>query len=423
MVKLELMQNRKLKILLIYFVFFGIIFLSFSAGFSAGQNQPKNILISGVENIGSSTPKGADFGVFWEAWQTIEENYYKNSEVSVQDKVYGAVSGLVKSLGDPYSEFFPPAEGKKFEEDIQGNFGGIGAELGIEEDRLVVISPLKDSPAARADLKAKDIILAVDSKPTQGLGINEAVQNIRGEVGSKVILTVFREGWEKPKDITITREVITIPTLEYEMKEDGIFYVNLYSFNSNSNPLFYEAMTKALSAGSKGMILDLRDNPGGFLQVAVDLAGWFMPRGTLVVSERDKSGETIKLYSTGNAALKNFPVVVLVNGGSASASEILAGALRDQRKIKLVGEKTYGKGTVQQLIPLQGDSSVKITIANWILPKGGVIEEKGIEPDYEVKITEKDFDAKKDPQFQKALEILKEEILKNKSTIFRLGDN
>ena len=373
--------------------------------------------------MGSSTEKNADFAVFWEAWQTIEENYYKNTEVSSQDKVYGAVSGLVKSLGDPYSEFFSPPDGKKFEEDIQGNFGGIGAELGIRDNELVVISPLKDSPAFRAELKAKDIILAVDSRPTQGIPIDEAVSDIRGEVGTKVVLTVFREGWEKPQDITITREIIVIPTLEYEMIDGGIAYVNLYSFNANSNPLFFQSMTKALSSGSKGIILDLRNNPGGFLQVAVDLAGWFLPRGTLVVSERDKSGETVKLYSTGNAALEKIPVVVLINNGSASASEILAGALHDQRQTKLVGEKTYGKGTVQQLLPLKDDSSIKVTIANWVLPNGGIIEGEGIKPDFEIERTEEDFKKDEDPQLDKAIEVLKDEISKNKSTIFRLGEN
>ena len=394
--------------------------MSFSAGFSAGQNQPKNITISGVDNLGTTTEKNADFSVFWEAWQTIEENYYKNTEVSSQDKVYGAVSGLVHSLGDPYSEFFSPPDGKKFEEDIQGNFGGIGAELGLRDDQLVVISPLKDSPAFRAELKAKDAILAVDSRPTQGLPIDEAVSNIRGEVGTKVVLTIFREGWEKPKDITIVREVITIPTLEYEMKGGSIAYVNLYSFNANSESLFRRSMTKALTSGSKGMILDLRDNPGGFLQVAVDLAGWFLPRGTLVVSEKDKTGEMTKLYSAGNSALKKFPVVVLINNGSASASEILAGALQDQRKIKLVGETTYGKGTVQQLLPLKDNSSIKVTIANWVLPSGHIIEGEGIQPDFEVKRTEKDFENEKDPQLDKAIEVLKDEITENKNTVFHL---
>jgi len=414
------MKKTYLRVLFTIFTLGGIVLLSFSAGFSAGRNQPKNITITGVENLDSSTEENADFGVFWEAWQTIEENFYKNGEISNQNKVYGAVNGLIQSLGDPYSEFFVPSDGKKFEEDIQGNFGGIGAELGIREEKLVIISPLKDSPAARADLRAKDIILAVDSSPTQGLPIDEAVKNIRGEVGTKVTLTIFRGGWEKPTDFEITREIISIPTLEYEMKNGDIAYVNLYSFNSNSNPLFYQSMVKALSSGSKGLILDLRDNPGGFLQVAVDLAGWFLPRGTLVVSETNKEGKSDKLYSVGNAALKNLPVVVLVNGGSASASEILAGALRDQRGIKLVGEKTYGKGTVQQLLQLKDRSSIKITIANWVLPNGDIIEGEGITPDFEVAITEEDIENEKDPQLEKAIEILNGEISKNNNTVFHL---
>ena len=329
---------------------------------------------------------------------------------------------MVHSLGDPHTEFFNPEDGKKFEEDIQGNFGGIGAEIGTRDDHLTVISPLKGSPAEKAGLKPKDIILAINTSSTENLNVEEAIGFIRGEIGSKVTLTIFRDGWEKPRDFAIVRENIVIPTLEFEMKEGNIAYIRLDSFNANANLLFYKAIVQVLSNGSKGIVLDLRNDPGGYLQVAVDIAGWFLPRGTLVVKEVSKKSEEQKLFSSGNASLKDFPVVILVNSGSASASEILAGALRDHRGIKLIGETTFGKGTVQQIETLKDGSSIKITVANWVLPKGGIIEGKGLTPDYEIKLSDDDIDKDKDPQFDKAIEILKSEIKKNNDTLFKLDD-
>ena len=305
---------------------------------------------------------------------------------------------------------------EKFQEDIQGNFGGIGAEIGVKKNQLMVIAPLKDTPASRAGLKSGDKIFKINATSTEGMAVDEAVQLIRGPKKSEVILTIFRDGWDQTQDFKIIRDTILIPTLDYSMKDDNIAYFQLYSFNANAEQLFYQSVAKALlSEGARGMILDLRDNPGGYLDVAVNLAGWFVPRGTLVVKEESSAGVLQELKASGNAALVKFPVVVLINGGSASASEILAGALRDNRGIKLVGEKSFGKGTVQELIPLRDNSYLKLTIAHWVLPSGKILENGGLDPDIEVKRTDDDIKNERDPQLDKAMEVLKSEIQNSKS--------
>lgn len=383
----------------------------FYLGFYRGTLYPREIIVKGIDNIGDEGVN-VDFGIFWQAWEKLKENYISSESVKDQDLVYGAVAGMVDALKDPNTVFFPPEDAEKFEEDVSGSFGGIGAEIGIRNDQLVVVAPLKDSPAERAGLKSNDKILLVDKAQTAGLQVNEAVKMIRGEVGTQVTLTILRNGWSEPREFTITRETIHVPTLDWEMTKDKLAHFKLYSFNENASLLFYQSIIKTLANNGRGMILDLRNNPGGYLEVAVNLAGWFLDRGELVVTERFGSGKETTFRARGNGALKDFPVVVLVNQGSASASEILAGVLRDQRGAKLVGEKTFGKGSVQEVFPLQGNSSLKVTIAHWVLPSGQIIEKTGLIPDFEVKLTDEDKEAGKDPQLEKALEVLKAELPK-----------
>ncbi|MBU6500968.1 MAG: S41 family peptidase [Patescibacteria group bacterium] len=385
---------------------------SFYFGFSEGKKVPNTILVKGVSNINQGQPADVNFNTFWQAWQIINDSYLRNASTSAQDKVHGAVNGLVNSLGDRYSEFFNPKDNQQFQENVDGNFGGIGAELGIKNDQLVVIAPLKDTPAMKAGLMAGDAILAIDASSTDGISIDDAVNSIRGLEGSSVKLTIMRDGWDKPKDFSITRGNIAIPTLDTKTVGGDLTQIQLYGFNANADSLFYQAMFKAVTNGSKGLILDLRGNPGGYLEVAVDLAGWFLPRGKLVVSEAGRSGTNQEFRASGNAALADFPTVVLIDGGSASASEILAGALRDQRNIKLIGETSFGKGTVQQLMPLSDGSSIKLTVAHWVLPSGHILENGGLKPDYEVPLNASDTTAGKDPQLDKAIEILHSEISK-----------
>jgi carboxyl-terminal processing protease len=382
------------------------------AGYEAGVRNPKTIVVKGVTGTDGNATTDADFGIFWQAWEMIDETHLNAKEIGADERVYGAIKGLVGALKDPHSLYLEPGESKQFEEDIRGSFGGIGAELGIRKERLVIIAPLKDTPASRAGLRSGDVILRVNATSTDGIPIDEAVRMIRGKEGTEVTLTIFRESWEKTRDIKITRERITIPTLDFEMKEGDIAYIRLHSFNGNVGALFYQSIVKASVEGARGLVLDLRNNPGGFLDVAVSLAGWFLPRGTLVVSEEGRVGTINELRATGNGALANFPVAVLINEGSASASEILAGALRDHRKVKLIGAKSFGKGTVQQLVDLRDNSSLKLTIAHWVLPSGAVLEGKGLEPDIPVELTEEDVEEKRDPQLDKALEVVKEEMKK-----------
>ncbi|HUX35840.1 MAG TPA: S41 family peptidase [Candidatus Paceibacterota bacterium] len=382
----------------------------FAIGYKYGKMFPQTVEVKDVSNATEGQPSSVDFGTFWQTWQIIGQNYLNASKIKSQDEVYGAIDGLVKSLNDPYSVFLPPQQNEKFQEDVQGNFGGIGVEIGMKKNQLVVVAPLKDTPGMRAGLKPGDMILKINATSTDGLSIDEAVNLIRGPENTDVTLNIFRDGWDKPRDFKITRATIMVPTLDMTMESGNIAYIQLYQFNANASYLFSNAANKALSQGAKGIVLDLRNNPGGYLDVAVDLGGWFLPKQTLIVKEESGTGDTQSLYAEGNGALKNIPVVVLINGGSASASEILAGALRDDRGVKLIGEKSFGKGTVQQLIPLRDGSTIKLTIAHWVLPSGKILENGGLDPDVEVKMTDDDIANKKDPQLDKALEVLRGEI-------------
>ena len=397
-------------IILIVAMLGGIFYYGYQSGYQKGVENPKTLIIRGVANLENGKEEGIDFNVFWEAWKVIQDKYVKAGEIENQDLVYGAVSGLIDSLKDPNSVFMPPSDAKKFGEDISGEFSGIGAEIGIKNDQLIIIAPLKGTPADRAGLKPGDKILKVDDKLTQGLSVDEAIKIIRGKKGTEVILTISRDSWNETKEISIIRDIIQIPTLDFEMKEGDIAYFHLYNFYENAPMLFYQSVVKAAFQNPKGVILDLRNNPGGYLEVAVNLAGWFLKNGKVVVSEEFRSGEKQEFKARGNEFLSKIPIVVLINEGSASASEILAGALRDHRDIKLVGKKSFGKGTVQELQELKDGSVIKITVAHWLLPSGHIIEKNGLQPDYEIELTEEDAEKKKDPQLEKAMEILKSQI-------------
>lgn len=359
----------------------------------------------------------ADFSLFWKTWNAFKENYIHSKDLTDQEMLYGAIAGMVGSANDPYSVFFEPSDAKKFEQDLSGNFGGIGAEIDIRNNQLIVVAPLKDTPAERAGLKSGDKIIKINDTFSNTLvTVEEAIKLIRGPKGTTVVLAILREGWESPKEFSIIRDNIVITTLDWEMlalseaEGNKIAYIRLYNFNDNAPFAFYRAALPIILSGTKGIILDLRNNPGGYLETAVDLAGWFLNSGEVVVKEEFSSGKQEIFRAQGNGALHDLPTVVLVNQGSASASEILAGALRDQRGLKLVGETTFGKGTVQELKRFKDGSEMKISVAQWLLPNGEAIDKKGLTPDVVVKLTEEDIKADRDPQLDKALEILKEQI-------------
>ncbi|MBI3019912.1 MAG: S41 family peptidase, partial [Parcubacteria group bacterium] len=367
----------------------GVFVLGVSLGYA---NRPPIDKVTGLLNKESaiiSPEESVDFSPFWETWNTIDKKFMpadgeatstpeRSPQEEAKHRLWGAISGLVDSLGDPYSVFMPPSDAKIFEENIQGNFGGVGMEIGIRDNILTVIAPLKNTPAERAGILAGDKVLAIDGKPTLKMAVDEAVKIIRGEIGTTVALTIKREKDEnkkEPFEIKVERAVISIPTIDTEKRSDGIFVIKLYSFSATSPELFRNALREFVLAESDKLILDLRGNPGGYLEAAVDMASWFLPAGKVVATEDfGKSKDPIVYRSKGyNIFNDKLKMVILVNQGSASASEILAGALSEHKKAVLVGETTFGKGSVQELIKVTSDASLKLTIAHWLTPDGSWI--------------------------------------------------
>lgn len=392
-------------------VILALIAGSFGGGFWYGQNSRPSIeKVTGLQNLEEGKTADVDFNLFWDAWVRVQEKFVNRTEIDYQKMVYGAISGMVASLGDPYTLFMTPEENKDFSQVMQGNLEGIGAEVGMRKNIVTIVSPLTDSPAMKAGLQAGDKILKIDDKITDGMTIDEAVGHIRGPKGTQVTLTITRDGWTEVKEIKITRDVINIPIVKLEMKKAGdktVAYLALYHFTDNSVAEFKKVAQQILTSDAKGIILDLRNNPGGYLESSVEIASWFLPEGQMVVSEDYGNGKKQEHRSTGVDKLGSYQVVVLINQGSASASEILAGALRDNKTFKLVGAKSFGKGSVQELEQLSNGTSLKITVAKWYTPSGHSIMDDGLEPDVKVEITKEDFDNGRDPQLDKALELLK----------------
>jgi len=357
-------------------------------------------------------PEEIDLSLFWETWKKLEEKFVSPEKFDIQKMIYGAISGMVKSLEDPYTTFLNPEDSKKFLEDVTGYFEGVGMEIGIRKGQLQVVAPLEGTPAQKAGLRPGDKIIKINDTLTGDLTIDEAVNLIRGPKGTEVTLTIFREGWQTTKEIKIVRAVIEVPSLKWELKEtsegEKIAYLKLYQFSEKASFDFAKAAIEILNSPAEKIILDLRNNPGGYLEVARDISGWFLERGQTVAIEDFGQDKEQKIYKAkGNARFLQYPIVILINQGSASGSEILAAALRDNRGIKLIGEKSFGKGSVQELENLRGGSSLKITVARWLTPSGEFITDKGLEPDIKVEMTEEDYEQDRDPQLDKAIEIIK----------------
>lgn len=383
-----------------------VISTSFGLGFYFSESQRPPAPIEGVINQEISQPEGVDFSLFWDTWRVLQEKHIDKGSLNIEEMVYGAIAGMVNSLDDPYTVFLKPRDTKVFEEDVSGEFEGVGMEIGIRKSRLQVISPLEGTPAMKAGLKAGDKILAIDGDSTDGITIDEAVKTIRGPRGTEVILTVLRDEWDETKDFTIVRDVIEIPSLKLEIRDDGIAHIKIYHFSQVAGREFAESAAEILKSPAEKIIVDLRNNPGGFLEVAQYISGFFLEKGDVVLIEDFGGGEKEEYKAGGHSSLLSYPVVVLINKGSASASEILAGALRDNRGILLLGETSFGKGSVQQLEKLGEGSSVKVTIARWLTPQGTLINGEGLSPDIEVEITEEDIEGELDSQLDKAVEIL-----------------
>lgn len=394
------------------------IFLSLAVGFVGGfwfaNNKSANDLpiIRELINKDVGQPAKLDFSLFWDVWNSLNEKYVDPSKLDTQKMLYGAINGMVNSVGDPYTVFLEPKISKKFQEEISGAFGGVGMEIGKRNDVLTVIAPLKDTPAARAGIKAGDKILKIDGKITGGLSVEEAVNLIRGKKGTKVVLTVSDNG--NTKDVELIRDTVKIPSVEWELLDGDIAYLQVYTFNQNVDSEFQKAAEQILKSPATKLIVDLRNNPGGLLDSSINLAGWFLNQNQVITMQEFRDGKREEFKSKGNGALRIYQTLFLINGGSASASEILAGAVHDNLNIQLIGEKSFGKGSVQQLEEFKNGSSLKVTIAKWLTPNGRSITDLGIEPNVEVKMPEDPKEGEielgtpgKDPQLDKALELLK----------------
>ncbi len=371
----------------------------FGGGFFVGKSSV---------NTQVCKPESIDFSLFWDTYNKLKDHFVSPEKITNQAILYGAIHGMTQALGDPYTDFFDPDEARTFQQDLAGSFSGIGVEVGLKKDQLTVIAPLKDTPGDRAGLKAGDQIIKIDGTSTTDMAVDQAVGMIRGKQGTKVTLTIFREGWTATKDIVIVRDVIKLVAVDWELKNGDVAYIHMYQFDQNLANDFNTVAHQILQSGAKKIVLDLRNNPGGYLEICQQVAGWFLEKGNVITVEDYGQGRQPDIFSAnGNAAFANYPMVILMNSGSASASEILAGALRDDRGVQLVGEKSFGKGSVQEVIDLQdGKSFLKVTVAKWLTPKGASISEIGLNPDAAVEITDEQLKAAKDPQLEKALEII-----------------
>lgn len=352
-----------------------------------------------------------DMTEFWKVWDLLDDRFISASStkvVSDEDKLYGAIAGLVSAYGDPYTVFFPPVQSAAFAEDISGNFSGIGMEVGSREGVITVIAPLVGTPADKAGLMSGDLIVKIDDVSTQDMPIEEAVKRIRGEKGTVVKLTIFRQGEIETKDISVTRDTITIPTVKTEQREKT-FIISLYSFNAVSEVKMQEALEEYKRSNATKLVLDLRGNPGGYLQSAVSIASFFLPTGKVVVRERMSEAGEEKLYrSQGRTLGARAPekMVVLIDSGSASASEILAGALQEHGYATLIGVNSFGKGSVQELVDIPDGSSLKVTVARWFTPNGVSISLNGLSPDITIGRTPQQRIDQVDPQLDAALRFL-----------------
>jgi carboxyl-terminal processing protease len=388
-------------------------------GFAGGYFFAVHSAQAGSAVASADEPAGVDFSPVWKAWNVINQQFVPvavasssplstSTAVENQQKVYGMISGLAASLDDPYTFFLPPSENQDFTSTMSGSFDGVGMEVDVKDGILTVVSPLKGTPAAAAGIKTGDQILKIDGVSTSGLDTTAAVSKIRGQKGTQVTLSILRTGWTSARDFKVTRDVINVPIVTSEARPDGIFYVDLSEFTANSGDLFRSSLRDFVQSGDSKMILDLRGNPGGYLDAAVDIGSWFLPSGDTVVTEdyAGNSGNIVHRSSGYNIFNSNFKMVILVDDGSASAAEILADALHYYHVAQLVGTNTFGKGSVQELVTITPETALKVTVARWLGPDGLQIPREGITPDVQVSISDADAKAGKDSQLAKAVELL-----------------
>jgi len=373
----------------------------FATGYVMGIGGPENIQQRLINKDAPTRYKDLDFSKFWEALGKVEDSYI--GSVDYSKMIDGAVSGMVSSLGDPFSVYFNKDTLSAFNEEINGTFEGIGAEITARDGKLMIIAPLQGSPSEKAGLKSGDVIVAIDGQLVGGMTVDEAIMKIRGQKGTSVILSITRSGFEKPIEVKIVRDIINVKSVDFRIEDDGIAYIKILRFDTGTKALISDAADNINKNKAVGLILDLRNDPGGYLDSAMDVSSEFIKEGVIVI-EQYKDGKKEDLSVKGGGKLYDIPMVVLINGGSASASEILAGAIKDHERGTLIGEKTFGKGSVQEMQPLSGGGALKLTIAKWLTPNGVVIDKNGLLPDIEVKYEEDKTDVAKDNQLDRARE-------------------
>jgi carboxyl-terminal processing protease len=350
----------------------------------------------------------ADMTLFWKVWGLLQESYVTEENLDKQDMVYGSIKGMVGSLEDPFTTFMTPDETSEFDQSLNGQLQGIGAELTVKKQALTVVTPLKNSPAERAGILPGDVVYKIDGDLTGEMTLFDAIMRIRGQSGTNVTLTIIREGKEDPFDVQIKREQVNIESVVLEDQGDGVFLISIYQFNDKTTVELDKIINQVILKEPKGIILDLRNNGGGYLEVSVDIVSAFVEGNKKVVEiKRRNEKDNQQMLVHGNAALPNIPIVVLINGGSASASEIVAGALQDHKRAVIMGETSFGKGSVQEVSKLSDGSSIRMTIAKWYTPNGNNIDEVGITPDIVVEYTAEDFQEDLDPQLAAATDYLK----------------
>ncbi len=342
-----------------------------------------------------------------EVWASMSQSYYNTAKLDLEKLEYGAVKGFVAALEDPYTVFTTPEESQDYENKLEGQLEGIGAELEAKSGKLIVTKPLKDSPAEEAGVHAGDIIYKIDGSLAEEMTLYQAIRKIRGKQGTKVVLTLIRTSLPEPLELTITRRKITIESVTVEKLPGDLFHVTIHQFNDHTTKEFSDAVQKILLEKAKGLILDVRGNGGGYLEVSINILSELLPgqMPAVIIKERDPNKNRTQKTS-GSGRLADIPMAVLVDGFSASASEIVAGALQDHKRAILIGEKTFGKGSVQEILDFKDGSELRMTIAKWFTPLDRSIDEVGIKPDREVKMTEADIDAGKDPQLDEAVKYL-----------------